>query len=319
MQSEKIHVETLLISLKDALKERSSDYSGSPASYFDNYFCRVPGDWTEGNRLKENYLEKIFEEIYGQNWRSEDDGLQFVIKYLNTTILPPRMVKKIKWSITKNNQENHFWFYIAAESGEVKQISATEFKADVNSSFQDKKDSLPETDADLETFSVLNLDNPERLTEFIQYFDSFYGGKVNKNFTEYVYGLVEKHLAKAGLTSWRSRFDGIPTSWANACWHFTRGSMYHVVHKEEYNSIARDMLKELVDFCLFIPNDNAALRIAEMLKFYLEDFVLPAEVESLLPDKAKAELPEMRKVFAEWKEDHERWEEEKLRLDQMGY
>ncbi len=163
MQSVKMTVETLLISLKDALKERSREYSGSPASYFCNYFCRVPGDWTEGNRLKENYLERIFEKIYGQNWRAgDDDGIQFVIKDLNTTILPHRMVKKIKWSITKDNKQNHFWFYIASETGEMNPVSAAEFQADVDSFFQEETAFLqPENDTGLEMFSVLALDNPE--------------------------------------------------------------------------------------------------------------------------------------------------------------
>lgn len=128
-------VETLLIVVKDGLMLPSGFVS--PASYTCNFFCRVPREWTDGEKIKEMYLEKIYQQVYGANWRmGNDDGSRYVVIDSFSKALTPEVARTTQWSGTENTKDNHFWFYLAQPSGAVRKVTAQEFQADIDAAFQ---------------------------------------------------------------------------------------------------------------------------------------------------------------------------------------
>lgn len=128
-------VETLLIVVKDGLMFPSGFVS--EASNTCNFFCRVPAEWTDGEQLKPEFLEKIYRKVYGENWRTgNDDGSQYVVIDSYTKIFTPEVARTTEWSGTKNGNGNSYWFYTVDERGELKNLTAEEFQADVDAAFQ---------------------------------------------------------------------------------------------------------------------------------------------------------------------------------------
>lgn len=127
-------LETLLIVVKDGLM-LPSDFI-SQATYSCNFYCRVPPHWTEGGKIKETYLERIYQQVYGVNWRSgNDDGSRYVVLDSFSEVIAPDVVKTTSWSKTENTPDMKFWYYIANEAGEIKNVTAEEFQKDVDASF----------------------------------------------------------------------------------------------------------------------------------------------------------------------------------------
>jgi hypothetical protein len=128
-------LETLIVIIKDGLALPSGFIS--QASYTCNFFCRVPPAWTENGKLLEIYLERLYEQVYGANWRmGNSDGSRYVVIDSYSQVFAPETVRTTKWRGTENTPENHFWFYIASETGEFKNVTGEEFQASVDSSFQ---------------------------------------------------------------------------------------------------------------------------------------------------------------------------------------
>jgi hypothetical protein len=128
-------VETLLIVVKDGLMFPSGFVS--EASNACNFFCRVPADWTDGKELKPEYLEKIYQKVYGVNWRlGNDDGSQYVVINSFTIIYTPEAARTLECSGMTNGNGNSYWFYTVDERGELQKVTAEEFQADVDASFQ---------------------------------------------------------------------------------------------------------------------------------------------------------------------------------------
>ncbi len=137
---------TLIIVVKDGLM-LSSGFT-APSSYTCNFFCRVPADWTDGEHIIDIYLERIYEKLYGDGWRAgNSDGSRYVVQDSFSKVFTPETVKSTKWGGTENDKENHFWFYIANETGEVTNVTAEEFQKDIDLSFQ--TDAVPAQAADL--------------------------------------------------------------------------------------------------------------------------------------------------------------------------
>lgn len=126
-------IQTLIIALKDGLLLPSGFVAPSP--YTCTLFCRVPSDWLEDRNLKAPYLEKIYEKMYGPTWRQgNSDGSSYVVRESRSDVVAPEMVNATNWSGAENTGENHYWFYLVPESGEVKNVTAEEFQADVDAS-----------------------------------------------------------------------------------------------------------------------------------------------------------------------------------------
>jgi hypothetical protein len=179
-------------------------------------------------------------------------------------------------------------------------------------------DLSPETDARSSAFAALSLDNPARLADLTEFFDGRRGDAI---FQEYAVGIVEKHLLQAGIY-FKRRVSYRPLNWSETCWYLSR-DLYEAVTKVEHAAAARETFAELIDFCL-LADGNVPWRIAVLLDLYAvglrqDEYILPDRIIELLPERAKAKLPEVRKIFDEWIKATAEREEEDYRSRQSGY
>lgn len=122
---------TVLLIVHDGLGFPSGFVSES--DYVCNLFCRVPESWTEGDKLKPEYWERFYEKFYGAGWRNgNSDGSQFVVRDAFSTVFDVQTVKNTRWEGTTNTNENHYWFYLVGEDGEVVSVKEEEFQADID-------------------------------------------------------------------------------------------------------------------------------------------------------------------------------------------
>lgn len=174
------------------------------------------------------------------------------------------------------------------------------------------------TNAPSSAFEALSLDDPARRAELTQFFE---GGRGDAIFQEYAAGIVEKHLTGAGLYFKRTK-SYRALNWFETCWYLSR-DLYEAVTKAEHAAAARATFAELIDFCL-LADGNLPWRIAVLLELYAlgvrqDEYILPDRIIELLPDRAKAELPEMRKIFDQWIQATAEGEEENYRSGQSSY
>lgn len=114
------------ITLQDGLMFPSGFIA--PASYSCILFCRVPADWAEGNILKAEKLETVFEELYGKTWRSgNDDGSQYVVRSVESRVLSPTEEESAPWQGVNNSGEYRYWFYHVSAAGEFQKVEPSEF------------------------------------------------------------------------------------------------------------------------------------------------------------------------------------------------
>lgn len=132
---QKTAIETILVKVKDGLMFPSGFVS--PADYACNFFARVPSDWLDGEKLKEENLEKIYRKVYGETWRDgNSDGSRYVVLESSTKVLMPGDLKTTNFGELKTTNENQYWFYITDENGGVKSLTAEEFQKAVDDSPQ---------------------------------------------------------------------------------------------------------------------------------------------------------------------------------------
>ncbi len=127
-------VETLQFVVKEGLMLPSADII--PAPYTTHLFWRVPSDWVADGDVKAEHLRKIEREMSGG--RSENiEGAFYVVTDYSTKLFEPEAARNTKWSdMTAADDDNVYMFFIASENGEIRKVSATEFQADVDASFQ---------------------------------------------------------------------------------------------------------------------------------------------------------------------------------------
>ena len=156
---------TLIIVVKDGLMLPSGFVA--PSSYTCNFFCRVPADWTDGEHINDIYLERIYEKVYGDGWRAgNSDGSRYIVQDSFSKVFTPETVKSTKWSGTENDKDNHFWFYIATETGEVRNVTAEEFQKNIDLSFQTDAVPAKATDLSISTFQQGSVKPDTSLTPF---------------------------------------------------------------------------------------------------------------------------------------------------------
>lgn len=122
---------TLLLLIQDGLGFPSGFVS--EASYKLNVFCRVPQSWTDGDILKPEAREKIFEFLYGANWRmGNDDGSRYVVIDSFSKVFDEETVKNTRWEATENTDKDHYRFYLVGEDGAISSVKAEEFQSDID-------------------------------------------------------------------------------------------------------------------------------------------------------------------------------------------
>lgn len=113
------------ITLSDALMFPSGFLA--PASYACVIFCRVPPGWIDGEGVRREGLEKIYEKMYGNNWREgNDDGSRYIVRSVEVRALSRADEEQGVWREVKNDDNNHYWFYHAEGGEELKEVEAGE-------------------------------------------------------------------------------------------------------------------------------------------------------------------------------------------------
>ncbi len=128
-------IKTFLVKAQDGLMLPSGFVS--PATYTCNFYARLPLDFFDGEKLKENRLEKLYEKVYGKTWRNgNEDGSRYVVINSSSKILGSEDLRTINFSGLKTTEENQFWFYAADETGNLESLTAEEFQAKVDAEIQ---------------------------------------------------------------------------------------------------------------------------------------------------------------------------------------
>lgn len=131
-------VETILVKVKDGLMLPSGFIS--QAEYACNFYARVPSDWLDGGNLKENHLEKIYEKVYGETWRSgNSDGSRYVVLESSAKVFTSDDLKTTNFGELKKTGENQYWFYVADENGEFKSVSENGFQTYIDEEIQTER------------------------------------------------------------------------------------------------------------------------------------------------------------------------------------
>ena len=129
---------TLVLTITDGLGFPSGFVKNS--SYQCNFFCWIPREWTEDLQLKNEYLEKLYQQFYGANWRAgNSDGSRYVVLEANSSVISPERIEATKWNVVQNNELNRYWFYIGEDGGTFKNVTADEFQTHLDAYFQEKK------------------------------------------------------------------------------------------------------------------------------------------------------------------------------------
>ena len=107
------------LSIEDALELPMEDgLSILSPKQSNSYYYKIPSKWLENGNLNKERVEKLFEDIYGPNWRfGNDDGSRY--KVLTHEII----------CLDENNQEwnSSFHCYIINEEGKIQRIKSEDF------------------------------------------------------------------------------------------------------------------------------------------------------------------------------------------------
>lgn len=132
---QKNDVKTLLLIIKDGLGFPNGNVH--QATYTLNIFCRVPADWTSGEQLANDSLEKIYRFLYGETWRmGNDDGSFYVVLDSYSKVFDQETIRQTRWEGTENTKENQYKFYLADDAGIIKSVTAAEFQTEIDAELQ---------------------------------------------------------------------------------------------------------------------------------------------------------------------------------------
>ena len=138
----------------------------------------------------------------------------------------------------------------------------------------------------------------------------------NELYTDYAYQILEKNFAANNL-EFKRKFHEKKLNWSSFCLYFYR----HVgdfTDADEHLPMIREIFAETADFCSLVSG-NISGRFAVLLKEFLVDFKLPANIAVVLPEKIQKKKPELEKIFRHWMEIEVEAEQEAIRQGMMGY
>ncbi len=124
-----------MIVLQDGLRTHTGFVAQAPKPCL--IYCRVPDDWVDGDipdstelwikgpELRADKMENLFESLYGKTWRSgNSDGSQYVVMGFSMRLLNPTESQP---EDDPNNTDVQFFYFVAAEDGQFKSVSRSEF------------------------------------------------------------------------------------------------------------------------------------------------------------------------------------------------
>jgi len=128
----------LMLMLSDGLRLPSGFVATSP--YRCLAYCKVPGDWLEGDipesnelwikgpSLRPDKLERLYEGLYGKTWRGgNSDGSQYVVEVGGARLLNPLRETERPWERDDpNNKEIRYFHFAADADGQLKPVSPEE-------------------------------------------------------------------------------------------------------------------------------------------------------------------------------------------------
>lgn len=128
----------LMMMIGDALRLPSGFEAAS--SYRCMAYCKVPGDWVEGDipesdelwlkgpTLKPDKLERLFEGLYGKTWRNgNSDGSQYVVTASGARLLNSLREGERPWEQDDPQDKRFRYFYFVADAdGQFKPVSPAE-------------------------------------------------------------------------------------------------------------------------------------------------------------------------------------------------
>lgn len=121
-------LKTALLIIQDGLEFASGFVS--EASYLMHIFCRVPENWIEDEKLSVDAREKIYQFLYGANWRmGNEDGSRYVVLDGSSSVLDEATVKNTRWTEKQNTDDTHYRFYLVGADGTLSSVKAEEFQS----------------------------------------------------------------------------------------------------------------------------------------------------------------------------------------------
>lgn len=104
------------------------DGSIAPAPYTCIILCRVPNEWVGAGHLSGEKLEKLFEKMYGENWRAgNDDGSHYVVLSVEGKMLNSQEENPAADEKPGTNNDRRYWYFHVTDREEWIEVDASAF------------------------------------------------------------------------------------------------------------------------------------------------------------------------------------------------
>lgn len=129
---------TALVMMQDGLMSSDNVFTTSSRTYF--CFCRLPASWTDGERVKDSVAEKLFQIVYRQTWdtKKPPEGSRYIVPQPKSKVYSREEAGNLDWKTLHQEIVGDvlFLFYIADENGDLREVGETDFRAEIDLSFQ---------------------------------------------------------------------------------------------------------------------------------------------------------------------------------------
>jgi hypothetical protein len=122
----------LRIELRDALVTAGDDEEGGgmliPAQTTCVLHVRAPRRWLDGDALREDRLERVYETMYGATWREGNiDGSYFRVLHVDVAVLSDAVVRSRVWcAYDEDDPERRYWFWCVGDDEALIETTAEE-------------------------------------------------------------------------------------------------------------------------------------------------------------------------------------------------